>query len=68
MNKSIFSVAMSRETGCMVMVRTLGEKVKVVGSLDKTMSDHLASAILAWKPESKPTSNILQLPIRAYPH
>ena len=59
-------MAMSQETGCMVMVKTLGVKISVIGSLDKKMSEHLARAIMAWKPESKP--NVLQFPKKAYPH
>jgi len=44
-----FSIAMSEQTGCLVMVRTTGEKVKVIGSLTREQSQMLADRIRAWR-------------------
>jgi len=50
--KPEFSVAMSLETGCIVMVKTLGEKQAVVGSLTRDDSQKFAQALLDWRPET----------------
>jgi hypothetical protein len=50
--KPAFSVAMSIETGCIVMTRTLGEQVKVMGSLTREQSIEFAKSITDWVPEA----------------
>jgi hypothetical protein len=59
--KSTFSVAMSQETGCIVMVRTLGAQAIVIGSLTKEQSDAFARGVLDWR--AAPLENRM-----AYPH
>jgi hypothetical protein len=46
-----FAVAMSRDTGCIVMTRTLGAEVSVMGSLTREQSLSFARSLLDWKPE-----------------
>jgi hypothetical protein len=51
-DKPAYSVAMSQETGCIVMVKTEGRKVSVIGSLDRAMSMKFADGVLQWMPEA----------------
>lgn len=62
--KAVFSVAMSKQDGCLVMIRTNGTKVTVMGALDKAMSQGIARAILDWHPENATNGS----QPRAYPH
>lgn len=48
---SAYSVAMSRDTGCIVMIKTHGAKVTVMGSLDRASSVKFADELLQWMPE-----------------
>lgn len=48
MKKPQFSVAMSKDTGCIVMVRTNGKQVSVVGSLTREDSLNFVKDILEW--------------------
>lgn len=47
-----FSVAMSLETGCIVMVRMQGDRQKVMGSLEREASIQFARSIINWIPEA----------------
>lgn len=47
-----YSVAMSRETGCIVMTKMLGADVSVMGSLTREQSLEFSQSILDWKPEA----------------
>lgn len=47
-----YSVAMSQETGCIVMVRTTGQKVAIMGSLTREDSVKFAESVTTWIPES----------------
>ena len=51
-DKPEFSVAMSLETGCVVMVRSLRSKQEVCGSLSREDSMKFALGILDWAPEN----------------
>jgi hypothetical protein len=51
-DKPEFSVAMSLETGCIVMVRSLRSKQEVMGSLTRADSIKFAHGILDWAPEA----------------
>lgn len=65
--KSSFSVAMSQDTGCIVMVRTNGQKATIIGSLDKEQSEAFAQGILDWVPPASQAEP--EHPARsAYPH
>lgn len=44
-----FSVAMSQDTGCIVMVRKLGAKVNVMGSLTREQSVEFAKSLIDWR-------------------
>lgn len=46
--KSTFSVAMSKDTGCIVMIRTNGVQVTVVGSLTREDSLNFVKDIMTW--------------------
>jgi hypothetical protein len=46
-----YSVAMSKDTGCIVMVRTNGQSVTVMGALDRAQSVKFADGLLQWMPE-----------------
>lgn len=57
MKKTVFdepaySVAMSQDTGCIVMVKTQGRKVTVIGSLTHEASIKFAHGVLQWMPEA----------------
>lgn len=47
--KRQYSVAMSQETGCIVMIQiNPDESLKVMGSLDREQSLNLAHELIAW--------------------
>ena len=46
--KPEYSVAMSKDTGCIVMVRTNGKAVTVVGSLTREDSLSFVKDIMEW--------------------
>ena len=50
--KAEYSVAMSLETGCIVMVRNLNKQVKVMGSLTRDDSLKFARGIIDWVPDA----------------
>ncbi len=50
--KPAYSVAMSEETGCIVMVKTVGREVTVIGSLTHEASIKFADGVLKWIPEA----------------
>jgi hypothetical protein len=50
--KPDYSVAMSKETGCIVMVRTNGKQVSVVGSLTREDSLQFVKSIMEWSDET----------------
>jgi hypothetical protein len=50
--KAAFSVAMSLETGCIVMVRARGDKQEIMGSLTREDSLKFAQGLLDWIPEA----------------
>ncbi len=53
MNKKVtYSVAMSKETGTIVMVRTRGKAVEVMGSMTREDSVNFVKAILEWSDET----------------
>jgi hypothetical protein len=46
--KPEYSVGMSKETGCIVMVRTNGKNVTVIGSLTRDDSLDFVKQIMQW--------------------
>ena len=49
MNKKVtYSIAMSKETGAIVMVRTRGKVVEVMGSMTREQSMDFVKGILEW--------------------
>jgi hypothetical protein len=52
--KPTYSVAMSTETGCIVMTRTNGQRVTIIGSLTRESSMKFADELLEWVPEAAP--------------
>ena len=46
--KVTYSVAMSKDTGCIVMVRTRGKAVEVMGSMTREDSVDFVKGILTW--------------------
>jgi hypothetical protein len=50
--RASYSVAMSKDTGCIVMVKTQGSQTSVMGSLDRDMSMKFADELLRWMPEA----------------
>lgn len=67
--KSIFSVAMSQDTGCIVMVRTNGKQVTVIGSLTRNDSLAFADSVEDWEPPVPATEATEEQSVRpAYPH
>jgi len=50
-NPAAYSVAMSTETGCIVMVRDSGKERTVVGSLTREDSVKFAEELLSWGQE-----------------
>ena len=48
-NKKVtYSIAMSKEDGCIVMVRTRGKQVEVMGSMTREQSLDFVKGIMAW--------------------
>ena len=52
--KTSFAVAMSQDTGCIVMVRTTAGQQAVVGTLTREQSLAFAESILVWGEEELP--------------
>jgi hypothetical protein len=51
-NKKVtYSIAMSKETGCIVMVRTRGKQVEVMGSMTRDQSLDFVTGIIDWSKE-----------------
>ena len=50
--RTFYSVAVSKETGCIVMVRTNGKVISVVGSLDRKQTLGFVSQIMDWSDET----------------
>jgi hypothetical protein len=51
-NKKVtYSIAMSKETGCIVMVRTRGKQVEVMGSMTREQSLDFVAGIMEWTKE-----------------
>lgn len=52
-NKKVtYSIAMSRDTGAIVMVRTRGKQVEVMGSMSREESMDFVKGILDWGQET----------------
>jgi hypothetical protein len=47
-----YSVAMSKDTGCIVMVRTNGPSVTVMGSLTREDSVKFCKELVEWAPDA----------------
>ncbi len=47
-----FSVAVSDETGCIVMVKTHGKDVMVIGSLTRDQTLHMMDTVQSWMPRA----------------
>jgi hypothetical protein len=47
-----YSVAMSRDTGCIVMVQTRGQAITVMGSLTREDSVKFCKELVAWLPDA----------------
>jgi len=45
-----YSVALSEDTGCIVMVKTDGRNATVIGSLTRDQTLSMADAVRAWLP------------------
>ncbi len=58
-NPACYSVAMSTETGCIVMVRDSGKERTVVGSLTREDSVKFANELLQWEPDVQPIAEKL---------
>jgi hypothetical protein len=52
MKKPLYSVAMSKDTGCIVMVKTNGKSVTVMGSLTREQSLDFVKGIFEWSDET----------------
>jgi hypothetical protein len=63
-DKPAYSVAMSQDTGCIVMVKTTGRKVEVMGSLTHEDSLKFAQGILDWIPEAVRGIHDVQPPLK----
>lgn len=48
--KAEYQVAMSLETGCIVMVKSVEGKQQVMGSLDRASSMKFAHELMQWRP------------------
>lgn len=46
-----YSLAMSKETGCIVIVRTNGKDISVIGSLTREESLDFVKGIMEWSAE-----------------
>jgi hypothetical protein len=47
-----YSIAMSKDTGAIVMVRTRGQKVEVMGSMSRDQSMEFVQGIIEWSKET----------------
>jgi hypothetical protein len=64
MNKKvIYSVAMSKDTGCIVMIRARGRQIEVMGSMTREDTVNFVKGILEWADETIKTDTRL-----AYAH
>lgn len=54
--KPVYSIAMSVETGCIVMTRSNGERVTVIGSIPRAESLHFAAELTNWRPAGAPAA------------
>lgn len=53
MNKKVtYAVAMSKDTGCIVMVRTRGKAVEIMGSMSRQQSLDFVHSIADWADET----------------
>jgi hypothetical protein len=50
--KPNYAVAMSKDTGCIVMVKTNGKDITVMGSMSRDESLKFVKDILAWSDET----------------
>ena len=50
--ESAYSVAMSKDTGCIVMVRTNGKSATVIGALSREDSLNFVRGIMEWAKET----------------
>ena len=46
-----YSIAMSKEDGCIVMVRTRGKQMEVMGSMSRQQSLDFVKGIMEWSHE-----------------
>lgn len=73
-NNSTFSIALSQETGCIVMTRSNGKKVTVIGSLTRDASLDFAAAVINWGTPDAPAENVIRIEVAdalkrpSYPH
>jgi hypothetical protein len=52
-NKKVsYAVAMSKDTGCIVMVRTRGKQIEVMGSMTRAESMDFVRSIAEWADET----------------
>lgn len=58
--KPDYSVAMSRDTGCVVMVRTNGTKATVIGSLTREDSLAFADGVIDWESDEPSPNDVLE--------
>ncbi len=65
--KPEYSVAMSQDTGCIVMVEKRGDKVKVMGSLTHEDSLKFANDVLKWMPEALRGHRVAEPILEAFP-
>jgi hypothetical protein len=62
LKKPDYSIAMSKDTGCIVMIRTNGKTVTVIGSLTREDSLKFVRDIMEWSELTIETES------RLYPH
>ena len=63
--KPQYSVAMSQQDGCIVIVRTNGEKVSIIGSLTREQSVQFCESVLDYGEPHDPDQPAVRL---EYPH
>lgn len=71
MNKKVvYSIALSKETGCIVMIRTRGKQVEVMGSMTREDSLKFADGVIDWDSDERNDAPEAAGPISrpAYPH
>jgi hypothetical protein len=59
LKKPSYSVAMSKDTGCIVMIRTNGKTVTVIGSLTREDSLKFVRDIMEWSERTIETESRL---------